>query len=213
MGVLACCFSEITKNTGDEERGKILARVMMGRQIGLIVGPTANFIFLNLDTKIKIGNWNWELNNLTAPGLLMTGLWFFLEIFILLFYKNLNEFSNTQPPVSARVQRNEDSEATSLLNNNEIDNKYQSFAQNSSFRSTTDEQANGGNINEDRRERIIIIDNSQTGNFFKRLYNEYIREEVVAVLSINFTVFFMQTTLEVRSIVYKIKFHQLINPI
>ena len=132
---MACCFSEITKNTGDEERGKILARVMMGRQIGLIVGPTANFIFLNLDTKIKIGNWNWELNNLTAPGLLMTGLWFFLEIFILLFYKNLNKFYYTQPPVSARVERNEDSEATSLLNNNEneieIDNKYKSFAQNS----------------------------------------------------------------------------------
>jgi MFS family permease len=202
LGVLSCCFSEITKNTNDEERGKILARVMMGRQIGLILGPTANFIFLNVDTKIKLGSWTLELNNLTAPGLLMTCLWFLLEIFILLFYKNLNKFTDTSSlSVSSRVETSEESEATNLLNNNnknenEAISSYQSFGHNRTI--TTDEQEIGGNINEERGERIIMIDNSQTGSLFKRLYNEYIREEVVAVLSITFTVFFMQTTLEVR---------------
>lgn len=206
LGVLSCCFSEIAKNTSEEERGKILARVMMGRQIGLIIGPTANFIFLNVDVKFKIASWTFELNNLSAPGLLMTVLWFLLEIFMLLFYKNLNEFSNNDLSSSNRAQNSLsddeadlNNESTRILNTESETNGYQSFGHGRSFRTVEDDT----NINEGRGERIVIIDNSQTGSFFKRFYDEYIREEVVAVLSITFTVFFMQTTLEVRRICLK----------
>lgn len=37
---------------------------MIGRQIGLIIGPAANFLVLNLD--VKLGPF--KLNNMTAPG-------------------------------------------------------------------------------------------------------------------------------------------------
>ena len=200
LGVLACCFGEIVKNTKEEERGKILARVMMGRQIGMLIGPTANFIFLNVDVNIKIGNMSWKLNNLSAPGLLMTALWLLLELFIFLFYKNLHEFQVEPVPVPQVINESvvNNEETVGLLSNNEERFRYQSFGHNSSMRSMNEEAEE--TINEERNERITIIDNSETGHILKRLYDEYIREEVVAVLSITFTVFFMQTALEVGNV-------------
>lgn len=47
-------------------------------------------------------------------------------------------------------------------------------------------------------ETIRVVDNSQTGPFLLRFYNEYIRDEVIAVYCSTFTVFFMQTVLEVN---------------
>ncbi len=193
LGVLSCCFSEIVKTTEADQRGKILARVMMGRQIGLIIGPAANFIFLNVNVNIKIGKWSWELNNLSAPGLLMAGFWLLLEIFIIFFYKNLHEFEN-EPVRLIETLHQQDAEDVSLLQNENL-NRYQSFDDHNSFSKSTEEQ-HEKNINNEPAERVVIIDNSQTGPLLRRLYDEYIREEVVAVLSITFTVFFMQTALE-----------------
>ena len=53
-----------------------------------------------------------------------------------------------------------------------------------------------------RYNRIRIVDNSEAGPLVVRLYNEYIREEVVCVLTTTFTVFFMQTALEVSHQTY-----------
>lgn len=202
VGVVATCFSEIVKTTNNEERGKILARIMMGRQIGLIIGPSANFLLYNIN--VKIGPF--LLNNLSAPGLLMAVLWALMEIFILLFYKNLNEFNEISiapiQPVSSNSQTiintNDDdyNETTNLLspNDNEAYESFRRFTETDTSRTIR----SGGAINtsDASTERVLIIDNSQTGPLLVRLYNEYIREEVVAVLSITFTVFFMQTALE-----------------
>lgn len=49
---------------------------------------------------------------------------------------------------------------------------------------------------------IRVVDNSETGPFILRFYNEYVRDEVVAVYCSTFTVFFMQTVLEVFLIDY-----------
>ena len=101
--------------------------------------------------------------------LLMAGAWSLLQILVLFFYKNLHEF-NKDPAI---IQDRQDiSERTNLINNSiqSNANTYQSS--------------------------VHIVDNSETGPFLLRLYNNYIRDEVVAVFFTAFSVIFMQTSLE-----------------
>lgn len=172
QGVLGCCFSEIVKtNTVPQERSKILARIMMGRQFGLILGPSINFIFLKF--KFKLGPF--EINNLNTPGLIMALLWLILELFVLFFYTNLNDF-----------QMSLTNERTNLLTNEaDMHTSYESFSNKQQQQHTNDEE-----------DPIEENNNSENDSLMKKLYNEYIRDEVVAVFCINFTVFFMQTALE-----------------
>ena len=103
----------------------------------------------------------------------MAILWILLQIIIIFFYKNLNEFN--QPtltnvneesgPLIVNISTNYDS----ITNNNQINNEHNS---------------------------INLVDNSESGSFLLRMYNLYIREEVVVVYTASFIVFFMQTTLE-----------------
>ena len=91
--------------------------------------------------------------------------WILLQIIIILFYKNLNEFN--QLTVTEETER--------LITNNS-----------SNYDSITDNEPNSVNL----------VDNSESGSFLSRMYNLYIREEVVVVYTASFIVFFMQTTLE-----------------
>lgn len=117
--------------------------------------------------------------------------WFLLEILAVLFYKNLHEFAptnevnateNETTPISinnpqnyssiSEPPNNEDVEAKPLLDEESINSR------------------NGFGP-------IRVIDNAEAGPFIVRFYNEYIRDEMVAVLAATFMVFFMQTCLEV----------------
>jgi hypothetical protein len=102
----------------------------------------------------------------------MTILWILLQIIIIFFYKNLNEFN--QPTTNANE------ESGPLIVN--ISTNYDSIANNSQ-------------INNEHNS-INLVDNSESGSFLLRMYNLYIREEVVVVYTASFIVFFMQTTLE-----------------
>ncbi len=158
----------------------------------MIVGPAFNFIAINFNYNIG----PFLLDNLSAPGFLMTVAWLLLEILIILFYKNLNEFideSNTTNNLNNSIRTLDreiinssilpiDEDGNSLLNENDsilqINNENEIS---SSYQSS---------------KTVRIIDNSETGSIFLRLYNEYIRDEVIAVYFAAFTVFFMQTSLE-----------------
>jgi len=187
-GVGSCCFSEVVKTTEAGERSKILARIMIGRQIGLIIGPAANFLVLNLN--VKIGPF--ELNSMTAPGFIMAILWIIFEIVVLFFYKNLTEIHREE------TSGNNSEERTRLLSGNtERQPRSSTYQSLRSINNEIDEtDSTRVEANADNEAKIDIVDNSQTGPFVVRLYNDYIREEVVAVLSITFTSFFMQTALE-----------------
>lgn len=109
--------------------------------------------------------------------------WFILQILTVFFYKNLHEFdaSDAQPRTLEIVN-----ERTQLTVNTS-ESTYSSIGDSST------EETRGGIINSPP---VRIIDNSETGHFVVRLYDEYIRDDVVAVLCSTFTVFFMQTCLE-----------------
>jgi hypothetical protein len=88
LGVISCTFSDVIKTTSISERSPILSKIMIGRQIGMILGPAINFILI----KVNVNIGSYLLNNLSAPGFLMALAWTFLELLVLFFYKNLNEF-------------------------------------------------------------------------------------------------------------------------
>lgn len=64
LGCLGCLFSDIVKTTQVSERSKRLSKIMVGRQIGLIMGPAFNLITVSFDYKIG----PFKLDSLSAPG-------------------------------------------------------------------------------------------------------------------------------------------------
>ena len=138
--------------------------------------------------------------------------WVILQIAILFFYKNLHEFVNNET-----LETNPSTSGHISINNQNINANYGTLspAQNemATLQLNNDSSDAIRNLDEDNEmnhdsenERLIknankislkIVDNSESGPFLVRLYNEYIREEVVAVLCSTFCVFLMQTALEV----------------
>ncbi len=94
--------------------------------------------------------------------------WFVLQILVILFYTNLHKFKEEAEPLPAPLP--DDVQENSPLLNSSGSNSYQS--------------------------PIRIVDNSETGHVLLRLYNDYIRDEVITVFFTAFTVIFMQTSLE-----------------
>ena len=120
------------------------------------------------------------LDNLSAPGLLMTAAWTLLQIFIIFFFKNLNEFTE-------RTQISSADETASLIANRATTTNYDSV---------NDIQTVAAENENNAANRVNLVDNLESGSFWLRLYEQHIREEVVAVYAACFIVFFMQTTLE-----------------
>ena len=118
--------------------------------------------------------------------------WFLLEILAVLFYKNLHEFApnevnateNETTPISINNTQNYSS-ISEPVNNEDVEAKPLLDQDLESINSR-----NGFGP-------IRVIDNAEAGPFIVRFYNEYIRDEMVAVLAATFMVFFMQTCLEV----------------
>ena len=152
----------------------------------------------------------------------MASCWFVLQVLMVLFYRNLHEFLPVDPinsgPTILSVNNNDD-------NDGEEEERRPLLAQNQPTTSRTTARAaaaaavvsagdgdeatesegskkqNSNTSPRSRYNHIRIVDNSEAGPLIVRLYNEYIREEVVCILTTTFTVFFMQTALEVRQIV------------
>lgn len=129
--------------------------------------------------------------------------WLILEILTLFFYKNLPEF--IEP-----AQTDEASETTPIAINNTTYSSISGHGEENTSEEEieTVEKAqssssplikNKVNVNSSNGyEPIRVIDNAEAGHFIVRMYNEYIRDEMVAVFATTFMVFFMQTCLEVR---------------
>ena len=136
----------------------------------------------------------------------MAARWLFLEIVIIVFYKNLTQIKNEESQQNVSVVINEDTRLLGSEANEETSRErtgsYESFKSiNKEIQDLDDSRVEIDSstitATNKKQSRINIVDNSQTGPLIVRMYNEYIKEEVVAVLSITFTAFFMQLSLEV----------------
>lgn len=156
----------------------------------------------------------------------MASAWILLEILVIFFYKNLNEFtqtaqvtdslepSETDPLLDSRPPCPENTPCASNFDNTNADN---------SIDEEIDSIMSHGRINSDESNQqsisfyrslfgrkqtthtrpkalpyqsIRVVDNSETVPLVVKVYDEYIREEVVVVYATTFMVFFMQTCLE-----------------
>jgi hypothetical protein len=188
---------------------------MLGRQIGMVIGPAFNFLLLNMNYKMG----PFYLDKLSGPGLLMTIAWTLLQIFVLFFYKNLHEFTQEQHTINERtpllVNSDEITQVNEVEQTEESDNRQTTTASHDQIieeRSALAESQNNStqensvkitnSINKSKTYNSInLVDNSETGPFIMRIYNEYIRDEVIVIYFSTFVVFFMQTALEVFDLI------------
>jgi hypothetical protein len=160
--------------------------------------------------------------------LFMATAWVILEISIVFFYKNLHEFKTQQQndavtesermPISINSSNTNYNSISSNSTNLPGDNQESEAIINNTQDDFNQIEAIHGETNDDREKlvntsshknnssnsygEIRVIDNSETGPLVVRLYNEYIRDDMIAILTVSFTVFFMQTCLEVKFYLY-----------
>jgi hypothetical protein len=146
--------------------------------------------------------------------------WLLLQISIVFFYKNLNEFKTDEAsPISSNL--NNDSSINNRIENTNRnygainvveDDTNENNLNGSSSNFETNDETNAASNNEEEaikneyneKDKLIensnvslrIVDNSESGPLLMRLYNEYVKEEVIAVFCSTFCVFLMQTALE-----------------
>lgn len=163
-----------------------------------------------------------EIISIFHVQLLMAASWIILEILTVFFYTNLHEFSEVrprngllsdeQPDETSPIRVNESSNINTTYNSisplpiNRTNQKGDDDNESLSMRDEENDDELNNNNNQSSSvnssngyDRIHVIDNAESGPFIVRFYNEYIRDEMVAVLATTFTVFFMQTCLEVPS--------------
>ncbi|KAG7329714.1 hypothetical protein KOW79_005936 [Hemibagrus wyckioides] len=81
-GAGSSIFGFLTRTTVPEERAQVFAAVMASRQAGLLIGPAFN-IFLRL-CDFRLGPF--IVNKYTAPGLFMCAMWLLLQLAVVLLY-------------------------------------------------------------------------------------------------------------------------------
>lgn len=165
----------------------------------------------------------------------MFSAWLLLQIIILFFYKNLTDFTQSPAQSSKVLTINEDLDENtpittshSSVNSNKNYNSIQQTSNHQNENETNQDlneirNEEGEDIAESEHEHLItsqsapktheqnrvklkVKDNAEAGPLIVRLYNEYIKEEVVCVLVCSFSVFFMQTALEVRCFYFYFSF-------
>ncbi|XP_054839442.1 uncharacterized protein LOC129332384 [Eublepharis macularius] len=197
-GAGASIFSYLTQSTTSQERATVFAVVMACRQFGLLVGPACN-VFLRL-CDFWIGPF--VVNKFTSPGLFMCLVWILLQVIVFVMYYDLPLLP---PPCSDRVMSMPsdvlDEEEEEPLVHHEVGQEEE--AEPSSYGSTCVEPRGpllgdecryvpNGHLTDE--EAAKGREKSPFSNFSS--LREYLREEVVVLLTAQFITLFNQTALE-----------------
>ncbi|XP_041946475.1 major facilitator superfamily domain-containing protein 8 [Alosa sapidissima] len=112
-GAGSSIFGYLTRNTVSGDRAQVFAAVMACRQAGLLIGPAFN-IFLRL-CDFKLGPF--VVNKYTSPGLFMCGMWLLLQLAVALLYWDLppTESSELQTVVRPKQRGDEEEEEEPLM--------------------------------------------------------------------------------------------------
>uniref|UniRef100_A0A7M4EUV8 Uncharacterized LOC109308487 n=1 Tax=Crocodylus porosus TaxID=8502 RepID=A0A7M4EUV8_CROPO len=197
-GAGASIFGYLTRSTTSQERATVFAVVMACRQVGLLIGPACN-LFLRL-CNFRLGPF--EVNKFTSPGLFMCLLWILLQFVVMAMYYDL--------PPSAHLQRAalvpQEEEEEPLVPH---DAGLEEGAENSRYGSTGSDlrAATPGGPDPHAGDEYRYVPNGHLAEEEVRdkgksqLQNlstmkEYLREEVVVLLTAQFITLFNQTALE-----------------
>ncbi|XP_054889352.1 major facilitator superfamily domain-containing protein 8 [Poeciliopsis prolifica] len=175
-GAGSSIFGFLTRSTLPEERAGIFAAIMACRQAGLLIGPAFN-LFLRL-CDFKLGPF--VVNKYTSPGIFMCLLWALLQFVVLAGYWDAPPISSQGGVVALEMKQQEEEEAPLMGSDEEEARTYRAVDSDQSETSSASQRAH------------------ETSNPFKNfsVSNEFLREEVVVLLTAQFITLFNQTALE-----------------
>ncbi|XP_054870845.1 major facilitator superfamily domain-containing protein 8 isoform X2 [Amphiprion ocellaris] len=179
-GAGSSIFGFLTRSTRPEERAGIFAAIMAARQAGLLIGPAFN-LFLRL-CDFKLGPF--VVNKYTSPGIFMCLLWVLLQFAVLAMYWDVPPIGSEEGAAGAvnLEMKREGEEAPLMGSDEEPVNTYRALGTDRSESSASCEMqpVNGAS------------------NPFKNFSasREFLREEVVVLLTAQFITLFNQTALE-----------------
>ncbi|XP_072897256.1 major facilitator superfamily domain-containing protein 8-like isoform X1 [Hemitrygon akajei] len=196
-GAGACIFGYLTRSTTTEERATVFAVIMAARQAGLLIGPGFN-LFLRL-CNFNLGPF--KVNKYTSPGLFMCFMWTILQVVIIFMYYDLplvpkHNFKRTI------VSTEEEQEPL-------IDDVNHAIADSNWYGATNEDEthvlpANEIDVENNTADEYRYIPNGHIEDYKANnnpfhnfnVIKEYLREEVVVVLTAQFITLFNQTALE-----------------
>ncbi|XP_043558189.1 major facilitator superfamily domain-containing protein 8-like [Chiloscyllium plagiosum] len=197
-GAGACIFGYLTRSTTTEERATVFAVVMAARQAGLLIGPGFN-LFLRL-CNFKLGPF--EVNKYTSPGLFMCFMWIILQVIIIFMYSDLPLVTKNNSQRTVISAEEEEPLVHDDVNYKAAENnQYGSIIAHENLVQPTNEM-DGENSRVDEYQYIpnghIDEEYKMNDNPFHNFSatKEYLREEVVVVLTAQFITLFNQTALE-----------------
>ncbi|CAM4597525.1 unnamed protein product [Lepidochelys olivacea] len=186
-GAGASIFGYLTRSTTSQERAKVFAAVMACRQVGLLIGPACN-LFLRL-CNFRLGPF--EVNKFTSPGLFMCLLWILLQFVVAVMYYDL------QPVPHLPLAAQQDEEREPLVQHGAGQDEpaehrgYGGTGQRTPPEGDESRYVPNGHLAE---EEGRVKEKSPFQNF--SAMREYLREEVVVLLTAQFITLFNQTALE-----------------
>ncbi|XP_039345320.1 major facilitator superfamily domain-containing protein 8-like [Mauremys reevesii] len=193
-GAGASIFGYLTRSTTSQERATVFAAVMACRQVGLLIGPACN-LFLRL-CNFRLGPF--EVNKFTSPGLFMCLLWILLQFVVAAMYYDLQPVPHPQRAALAAQQEEEEREP--LVQH---DAGQEEPAEHRSYGGTIQRVPAEPPVGDESRyvpnghlaeEEGGVKEKSPFQNF--SAMREYLREEVVVLLTAQFITLFNQTALE-----------------
>uniref|UniRef100_A0A3Q2ZPP2 Major facilitator superfamily domain containing 8-like 2 n=1 Tax=Kryptolebias marmoratus TaxID=37003 RepID=A0A3Q2ZPP2_KRYMA len=178
-GAGSSIFSFLTRSTLPEERAGVFAAVMACRQAGLLVGPAFN-LFLRL-CDFKLGPF--VVNKYTSPGIFMCLLWVLLQFVVLATFWDVLPTSSEEGAIMMEVKQEDDEEEVPLMGSDEEPVH--------TYRAVDSDQLETSPSSETEP-----VHKAQ--NPFKNFSasREFLREEVVVLLTAQFITLFNQTALE-----------------
>ncbi|XP_074988190.1 major facilitator superfamily domain-containing protein 8 isoform X1 [Caretta caretta] len=186
-GAGASIFGYLTRSTTSQERAKVFAAVMACRQVGLLIGPACN-LFLRL-CNFRLGPF--EVNKFTSPGLFMCLLWILLQFVVAVMYYDL------QPVPHLPLAAQQEEEREPLVQHGAGQDEpaehrgYGGTGQRTPPEGDESRYVPNGHLAE---EEGRVKEKSPFQNF--SAMREYLREEVVVLLTAQFITLFNQTALE-----------------
>nr|XP_020479731.1 uncharacterized protein LOC109974069 [Monopterus albus] len=185
VGAGSAIFSFLTRSTRPQERAGIFAAIMACRQAGLLVGPAFN-LFLRL-CDFKLGPF--VVNKYTSPGIFTCLLWVLLQVAVLAMYRDVPPISSERGAVMVEMKQDEDDDDDNddevPLNGSSEELVHTYRAANQSETSTSSEM---------KPVHCASVISDPFKNFSAS--REFLREEVVVLLTAQFITLFNQTALE-----------------
>ncbi|KAK9979774.1 hypothetical protein ABG768_013187 [Culter alburnus] len=187
-GAGSSIFGFLTRTTLPDERARVFAAVMACRQAGLLIGPAFN-IFLRL-CDFKLGPL--IVNKYTSPGLFMCGMWLLMQFAVMILYWDippLDSFPEHHMPL--REVRGEEDEPLMSL---EDEDRATAVDSNGPINPEQTETQLSPEIPPSPPDSPLPDTSDPFENFSAS--REFLREEVVVLLTAQFITLFNQTALE-----------------